>query len=87
MADSGGGPQTGLAPPPQREVMDPPLPAEIPTSITSFLAQLSRCAHTITFRKPYIASLEIGMIGQMDCWTVVNFGLLDHLTITMLHIR
>ena len=25
--------------------------------------------------------------GQMNCGTVVNFGLLDHLTITMLNIR
>ena len=34
----------------------------------------------ITFRKPYIASLEIWTIAlrQMDCWIVVNFGLVDH---------
>ena len=31
--------------------------------LSSFLAQLSRCAYAITFRKPYIASLEIWMIG------------------------
>ena len=35
------------------------------------LAQLSRCAYTITFRKPYIASLEIWVIGL---WTI---GLLE----------
>ena len=28
-----------------------------------FLAQLSRCSYMITFRKPYIASLEIWTIG------------------------
>ena len=48
---------------------------------TSFLPQLSRCVHTSTFRKPYIASLEICTFGF---WTV---GWLDHLTITMLIIR
>ena len=35
-----------------------------------FLAQLSRCACTITFHKPYIASLEIWMIGL---WTIGPF--------------
>ena len=48
---------------------------------TGLSAQLSRCVHTITFRKPYIASLEIWTIGlRMD-------ALLDHLTIIMLDIR
>ena len=31
--------------------------------ISGFLAQLSRCAFTITFHKPYMASLEIWTIG------------------------
>ena len=51
--------------------------------VSPFLAQLSRCANAITFRKPYIASLEIWTIGpwnvgRLEIWTI---GLLDHLTI------
>ena len=52
-----------------------------PDTILSFLAQLSRCAYTITFRKPYITSLEIWMIGlwadglldRCKLWTVGPF--------------
>ena len=39
-------------------------------NIHYFLAQLSRCVYTITFRKPYITILEIWMIGL---WTVGPF--------------
>ena len=37
-------------------------------NVTSILAELSRCACTITFRKS--GRLDF---GWMDCWTVVNF--------------
>ena len=66
-----------------------------------FLAQLSCCAYTITFREITLQVWKSGRLdfGRMDCRTVVNFGLLtitilhvnfgllDNLTITMLHIR
>ena len=42
----------------------------LPGLLASFLAQLSRCAYTITFHKPYIAGLEIWTIGL---WTVGPF--------------
>ena len=39
-----------------------------------FLSQLSRCAYAITFRKPYIASLEIWTldwtVGWLEIWTI-----------------
>ena len=53
-----------------------------------FLAQLPCCAYTITFRKPFIASLEIWMIGLwmvglLGSWKSgqLYFGLFDPLTI------
>ena len=51
------------------------------------LPQLSRCAYKITFRKPYIASLEIWtiglwMVGLLDCLV----GNLDDCTLDCLTI-
>ena len=46
-------------------------------SCFDFLAQLSGCAYTISFRKPYIVSLEIWTIGL---WTVGPF---DYILIQM----
>ena len=48
---------------------------------TYFLAQLARYAYTITFRRPYIASLEIwttglwtdGLLDSCKLWTVGPF--------------
>ena len=59
-------------------------------SIYSFLAQLSRCAYTITFRKRYIASLEICTIGPwtvgwLEIWTTAlwTVGPFDYILIQM----
>ena len=59
----------------------------VKTQMVYFLAQLSRCVYAITFRKPFIASLEIWMIGLwMDellesckLWTV---GLFNYYNVT-----
>ena len=46
-------------------------PPPLNQKIINFLAELSHCAYTITFRKPYIASMEIWTIGL---WTVGPFN-------------
>ena len=48
-----------------------------------FLAQLSRYAYTGTFRKHYVASLEIWMVGLLCGWKFeeLDFGLLYYLII------
>ena len=46
-------------------------------TVLPILAQPSRCAYTITFRKSYITSLEIWtiglwIVGLLGCWVVGN---------------